>query len=234
VTTPDIDPRVLRGMERQLEARRARLGAGERSIGWKVGFGSSSAMERLGITAPLVGFLTDRALVPSGATVSIAGWTKPAIEPEIAIHIGRRLGKGDDQEGVLAAVSAIGPAIELADVDPPPNDVEEILAGNIFNRHVILGRADDSRAGCVLDGLEARLYRDDADLARITDLLALTGELIVIVRHVVQTLSMLGEALLPGEVIIAGSIVPPIWAESSIDFRYELEPVDSIRVRLSS
>ncbi len=234
MTTPHIDPRVLRGMERQLEARRARLEAGERSIGWKVGFGSASAMASLGITAPLVGFLTDNAVLPSGAMVSIEGWTKPAIEPEIAIHIGRQLGWGDDREDVRAAVSAIGPAIELADVDPPPADVEQILAGNIFNRHIILGKADDSRAGCILDGLEARLYRDDVELARTTDLLALTGDLVEIVGHVADLLSHVGEALLPGEVIIAGSIVPPIWAEAGMEFRYELEPVDSLSVHLSA
>lgn len=233
MTVSDIDARVLRGMQRQLEARRARLRGGERSIGWKVGFGSRPAMERLGLTAPLVGFLTDKSGLPSGAEVTIAGWTKPAIEPEIAIYIGETLGSEADPDTVRAAVSAIGPAIELADVDPPPTDVEEILAGDIFNRHVILGKADGSRAGCVLDGLEARLYQDDAELTRTSDLLALTGDLTEIVRHVARVLSLLDEALLSGEVIIAGSIVPPIWADSATEFRYELDPVDSISVRLA-
>jgi 2-keto-4-pentenoate hydratase len=234
MSTPDIDLRVLRGMERQLEARQARLDAGERPIGWKVGFGSQPAMERLDIAAPLVGFLTDRAVLDSGAEVSVASWIKPAIEPEIAIHVGKALERGDDRTAVQAAVEAIGPAIELADVDPPPADIQEILAGNIFNRHVILGKADVSRAGCAIDGLEARLYRDGAQVARITDLVGLTGDLIDIVGHVADLLHLVGAALLPGEVIIAGSIVPPIWAESSMEFRYELAPVDSISVRLSA
>jgi 2-keto-4-pentenoate hydratase len=227
-----LDPRVERGMKRQLELRRARLEAGERSIGWKVGFGSPAGMERLGLTAPLVGFLTDKSVLPSGAMVSIAGWAKPAIEPEIAIHIGEALGPNADRETLRAAVQAIGPAIELADVYPPPTDIEEILAGDIFNRHVILGEADPSRAGCVLDGLTAKVLGNEKELAVTSDLLALTGDLIEIVRHVAELLSSLGEALQPGEVIIAGSIVPPIWAESTIAFRYELEPIDTISVRL--
>lgn len=231
--TPLIDPRVLRGMERQLEVRRGRLEAGERSIGWKVGFGSKPAMERLGIGTPLVGFLTDEVVLPSGATVPTAGWRKPAIEPEIAVHIGRVLGTTDDLDEVRTAVAAIGPAIELADVFPPPEQVEEILAGNIFNRHVILGKADHSRAGCALDGLEAGLYKDGREMVRTADLLALTGDLIGIVAHVADLLARVGAGLQPHEVIIAGSIVPPIWAEGSVDFRYELMPVDSISVRLA-
>ena len=221
-------------MEKQLELRRARLEAGQRSIGWKVGFGAPAAMEKLGISSPLIGFLTDKALLPPGTKVSIEGWVKPAIEPEIAIYIGEALDPQADRETLRAGIEAIGPAIELADLDPPPVEVEAILSGNIFNRHVILGKADPSRAGCILDGLTARVYRDEEELATITDLLALTGDLIEIVRHVVGTLASVGAGLRPGEVIIAGSIVPPIWAESSLDFRYELDPVDSISIYLSA
>lgn len=219
-------------MKRQLELRRARIEAGESSIGWKVGFGSPRAMEQLGLTAPLVGFLTDQTRLASGARVSIAGWVKPAIEPELAIYIGEELHSHDDRDKVQAAIHAIGPAIELADVDPPPSDVEEILAGNIFNRYVVLGKADRSRAGAVLDGLTARVYANDVELATITELTALTGDLIGIVHNVASLLAGVGASLQAGDVIIAGSIVPPIWVETKIDFRYDLEPVDTLSIRL--
>jgi 2-keto-4-pentenoate hydratase len=234
VNVVNIDRRVQRGMERQLELRRARLDAGERSIGWKVGFGSQAAMKSLGVTSPLVGFLTEAAALPSGSEVSIAGWAKPALEPEIAIHIGKGLGGRENRETLKAAVEAIGPAIELADVEPPPADVEAILAGNIFNRYVILGKADASRAGCVLDGLTAHVVRDGQELATTSELLALTGDLIEIVGHVASLLAQLGEALRAGEVIIAGSIIPPVWVETGGVFRYELEPIDSLTVHLSA
>ena len=229
-----IDERIRHGMEKQLALRRARLEAGQKSIGWKVGFGAPAAMERLGISSPLIGFLTEEALLPTSTKVSIEGWVKPAIEPEIAIYIGEALDPKADRETLRAGIEAIGPAIELADLDPPPVEVEAILAGNIFNRHVILGKADPSRAGCILDGLTARMYRNDEHMATTTDLLALTGDLIDIVRHVAATLAHVGAALRPGELIIAGSIVPPIWGESNLDFRYELDPVDSISVYFSA
>jgi 2-keto-4-pentenoate hydratase len=78
------DPRVARGMKAQLADRRARIAAGETSLGWKVGFGAQAAMENLKISAPLVGFLMKRGLVPVGT--SLKGWVKPEVEPEIAIH----------------------------------------------------------------------------------------------------------------------------------------------------
>src|SRR3972149_9805950 len=138
------DPRILRGMEKQLRLRQDLLNAGERFIGWKVGFGAPTALERLRLDAPLIGFLTDKTLLPSNATVSIADWTKPAMEPEIAVHMGKDLTEASDREKTRAAIASLGPAIELADVHFPPDDVESILAGNIYNRHIILGRADSS------------------------------------------------------------------------------------------
>src|SRR5574341_910168 len=232
--TAPRDARILRGMEAQLKLRQSRLEAGEKSLGWKVGFGAPSSLERLRLDAPLIGFLTDKTLLPSGAMVSITNWTKPAVEPEIAVYLAHDLAKGASRETTRAAIASLGPAIELADVNSPPDDVETILAGNIYNRHVILGRADSSRAGCLLDGLVGHVYRNEAEIAATSDFQALTGNLVDIVQHVADLLATVGETLREGEVIITGSIVPPLWASAPEEIRYNLDPIDTLSVRLDT
>lgn len=224
------DPRVLRGMEKQRKLRQDRLNAGDKSIGWKVGFGTSASQERLGINAPLVGFLTEKALLPPGANVSIEGWAKPAVECEIAIYMGTDLYEVINREATRSAIAAIGPAFELADVRFPPDDVEMVLADNIYNRHVILGRADPSRAGCILDGLEAQIYRNGVEADRTTDIQALTGDMVDIVSHVAKLLLSVGERLQAGELIIAGTIVPHLWVETKENVMYTLAPIDTISI----
>ena len=196
------DPRILRGMAAQLGRWRERLDAGERPLGWKVGFGAPAAMQKFAIKAPLIGFLTDQALVATGATVSLAGWSKPVAEPEIAVHMGRNLPGGADRDTVKAAIAGLGPAIELADVDRPPDDVEHILAGNIYQRGIIVGPCDVSRAGGVVDGLHGHIARNGSVFAQTSDPQALTGDLIDIVRHVADTLAALGQTLRAGQIII--------------------------------
>ena len=44
-------PLIKKGMTAQLAKRRARIAAGEKPIGWKVGLGAPAAMERLKISA---------------------------------------------------------------------------------------------------------------------------------------------------------------------------------------
>jgi len=226
------DPRILHGMERQLEARRKRLEAGETPIGWKVGFGAPASLKSLGLEAPLVGFLTEEVLLPPGSTVSVQGWTRPAAEPEVAVYMKEDLPGITDRQTAERKIAALGPAIEIADINFPPQDVEAILAGNIYNRHVILGRSDISRAGCNLDGLVGHVHRNGQLTASVTDLQAITGNFIGIVQHVANLLSSIGEMLRAGEVIITGSIIPPIWIESTEEIRYTLDPIDTLAVRL--
>lgn len=228
------DPRILRGMAAQLGRWRQRISAGEQPLGWKVGFGAPAAMQKLGIKAPLVGFLTDRALIATGATVSLADWKKPVAEPEIAVHMGRNLSAGADRDTVKAAIAGLGPAIELADVDRPPDDVEHILAGNIYQRGIILGPCDASRAGGVVDGLHGHVARNGSEFAQTSDPQEMTGELIDIVRHVADTLADFGQTLRAGQIIITGSIVPPLWVEAGEEIVFKLDPVGSVSIRFAA
>ena len=158
---------------------------------------------------PVVGYMMEKSVVPNGSTVSVAGWTQPVAEPEIAVYMAADLAGGAGRDATIAAIGALGPAIELADLAAPPTDVEAVLAGNIFHRSVILGAPDKSRAGAKLDGLAGLVFRRGAQVARQEDLQANIGNIVDIVAHVAGTLAANGEKLRAGDVIITGSIVPP-------------------------
>jgi 2-keto-4-pentenoate hydratase len=225
------DPRVRRGMRAQLAARRRRLEAGERSLGWKVGFWSAEAKAGLHIDAPLVGFLADGALLPESASVSISGWSAPVLEPEIAAHMGSDLPAGAGATAAGRAIGSLGPAFELADVDPPPREVEAILAGNIFQRHVLLGPTDSNVSTQALRG---RLTGPGGAERTVEDPLALTEDPLDVVRHVADLLGEFGEALRAGEIVISGSIVPPIPVAPGDAVSYALDPVGEVSIRFES
>jgi 2-keto-4-pentenoate hydratase len=225
------DPRVVRGMKVQLELRRRRLAAGDEPLGWKVGFGAPAMLAKLNITGPLIGFLTRAARVQSGASVSLAGWTHPVAEPEIAVHIGRDIPGGAHRE-TAAAIAGISPAIELVDVHTPPHDPELILGENIYQRHVVLGGSGPARAGAKADGLTCRIMRHGKESARTTDPQANTGQWLEIVRHVADVLAAFGERLRAGEIIITGSVVPPLALEpGEAEIAFDVDPLGGVRVK---
>lgn len=228
------DPRVARGMRRQFEARQRRLSAGDKALGWKVGFGAPAALARLKIEKPLVGFLLQSGRLDPGATVALAGWTKPAAEPEIAVHLGRDLGGEISADEARAAIAGLGPAIELVDVDTPPDDVETILAANIFQRHVVLGPSSAAHAGGDPSALVGRVFRRGIAAQSTSELEANTGRIVDIVREVARVVGMFGETLRAGEVIIAGSVVAPIYVKPDDDHvGFALDPIGRIDVTLA-
>jgi 2-keto-4-pentenoate hydratase len=219
-------------MRAQLALRRQRLEAGETPLGWKVGFGSPASLERLGLGGPLVGFLVREARVFSGASVSVGGWAKAVAEPEIAVHLGADVPGGSGLEEARQAIAALGPAIELADVSFPADDVERILAANIYQRSVVLGPRSEAGAGGAVAGLVPRVYRDGRECASTTEPEALTGPVVVLVRQVADLLDAFGEELRAGEVVIAGSVLPPLDVAAGENLRFELSPFGAVEVAL--
>jgi 2-keto-4-pentenoate hydratase len=228
------DQRIKNGMEQQLRHRRELLASGKKPLGWKLAFGGPAALERLRINAPLVGFLMADAVVASGSTISFAAWKKPAAEPELAVYLGKDLASGADRKTAMGAIAGLGPAIELADVDHPSDDVEGTLARNIYQRHVILAGCDTAHAGANLSGLNARVFQSGEEIVNTADLEALTGELVTNVGHVANLLAHFGETLRAGQIIIAGSITPPVWVQPGETLSFHLEPLDQISVNFAS
>ena len=221
-------------MQQQLRWRRELLAVGKKPLGWKLAFGGPAALERLRTNAPLVGFLMADAVVASGSEVSFAGWKKPAAEPELAVYLGKNLPSGADRMTIMEAIAGLGAAIELADVDHPSDDVEGTLARNIYQRRVILGGCDATHVGGKLSGLNARVFRNGAEMANTSDFEALTGELITNVSHVADLLAQFGETLRAGQIIIAGSITPPIWVGPGDSIGFHLEPLQRISINFAA
>ncbi len=227
-------PLIKKGMTAQLAKRRARIAAGEKPLGWKVGLGAPATMERLKLAAPIVGFLMQRALLLSGSTVSLSGYTKPVAEPEICVRMARDLPAGASAAEAAAAVKDIFPAIELADLDPVPtiDNLDAVLEGDIFQRHVVL--CGNTRASAATSGLTSRVFRRGKEANVTADPEALTGKLPDIVAHVASTLAAFGEKLAAGDVIITGSITPPLTIEpDETELVHALEPIGEVSIRFS-
>lgn len=224
-------PLIKKGLTEQLATRRARIAAGEKPIGWKVGFGAPASLQKLDLEAPLIGYLMQRALLPSGTAISFKGYTRPVAEPEIAVRMVSDLGAGAAPHTVAAAIKELMPAIEIADLDPPPTaeTLDTVLANDIYQRHVLL--SDRVQPGASVRGLTSRVIRRGAEFNRTSDPEALTGKLIDIVAHVADTLAAFGEGLKAGDIIIAGSITAPIMLEpDETALTHAIDPIGEVSV----
>lgn len=209
------DPRVVAGMAAQGRARAQLVAGGARATGWKAGLGAAAAMERVGTAAPIAGFLTDATAVGDGGHITIGGWDAPTFEPELAVLV------GDDLE-----ITAIAPAIELVDLGPP-DDLEAVLAGNIFHRAYAVGPWVETST-LALDG--ARLCVTVAGEVRAKDVdpSVILGDLAEVVAAVATQAALAsGPGLRAGDLVITGSAIPAIALSSPATLTVAIEGPDS-------
>jgi 2-keto-4-pentenoate hydratase len=200
------------GTEALLTRRREILAQGCEPIGWKVGFNVPEIQQKLGIDAPLAGFLTTDSLIEDA-------WDEYPIvvESEVAVELG-----ADGR-----SIAALLPAIELA--DPPDLDLEleQILAGNIFHRAVTFGpRVETAQPGA------ARILVNGEEQHSI-DAERTGANLEAMVEAVAARLEAAGEELRPGERIITGVLAPPHEAQEGDTVRLEMDALGSVEVRFS-
>jgi 2-keto-4-pentenoate hydratase len=174
-----MDERVERGMRRQLASAPADR------IGWKMALNAPAIMEALGLDEPALGCLS-RARAAEGEH-SLDGSTQPAVEPELLLEVG---------EGKLARM---GVALEVVDFDRPLDDLEEVVATNIFHRAVALGEL-----GPVVAAGAASFTINGEERARITEFEPPDETL----AFVSGFLERCGEQLAPGDLVIAGALAP--------------------------
>jgi 2-oxo-3-hexenedioate decarboxylase len=210
------DERVTRGMKSQLADRRMALARDDKGLGYKLGFGTEAAMQKLGIDAPLVGYLLASNRLESGAVVDLSNWGNPRLEPEIAVRVG--------EDGGIAA---LGAAIELIDLDPSVGDPADILEADIFQRHVLIGPVTE---GASVADVALRLYVNGEEVAATDEVTEATGELDGLVKHVAKTLKAAVESLERGDMVICGSIVPALEIAPGDEVEVRLEPLGSLAV----
>jgi 2-keto-4-pentenoate hydratase len=203
---------VKTGTEALLTRRREILAQGAEPIGWKVGFNVPEIQQKLGIDAPLAGFLTTDSLIEDG-------WDEyPVVaESEVAVEL------GEDGRSIVALL----PAIELADPPDLELELEQILAGNIFHRAVAFGpRVETEAPGAgriLVNGEEQHSLSAEQTAANLK----------AMVEAVAARLEAAGEQLRPGERIITGVLAPPHEAKEGDTVRLELDALGVVEVRFS-
>jgi 2-keto-4-pentenoate hydratase len=208
---------VARGTAALLTRRRLILAKAAEPVGWKVGFNSPEFQEKLGIDGPLAGFLTTNGLLEDGAEWSLGKEGEVIVESEVAVEL------GEDARSIVALL----PALELADPPDLDQDVETILAGNIFHRAVAFGpRVETGSPGAariLVNGEEQHAV--DAEWAG--------ANLEEMVEAVARRLEAADERLRPGDRIITGILAPPHKPQPGDTVRLELEAVGGVELRFT-
>ena len=223
--TREVDPRVLEGLREQLASWRAALADGDERVGWKIGLNMPEVQKVVGIREPVIGYLTTASLIEPGGEFSARDTSNLVVEAEVAVEVGRDMPVGVSEDEAREAIAGHAVAIELVDPASERQDVQTILAGNVFHRGVVLGPsrpafpAEGVHAAILVNGEERAAADAPDDFAEVVEVTA-------------RLLAAAGEQLQAGDRIIAGSVTVA-GVEAGDAVTVDLGPLGSLDVRIT-
>jgi 2-keto-4-pentenoate hydratase len=198
--------RWARGMERQLARWRAARAAWMPRRGWKVGINVPEIQVRLGLGHPLVGWIDGHGVVESGASLESNPGAKWHVEPELAIRLASAVDPALGPDAARACVAEVAPALEIVDYSHPAGDLETIVEHSMFHAGCVVGASSPADAASELGARWPVLRVGDAlGPAPRADLVP--SRLGPLIHLVAELLSLFGEGLEAGDLLLSGSFM---------------------------
>ena len=214
--------KIQRGMSRQLSLWHETVARREHRLGWKIGFNMVADQQRLGLPSAMVGFLSRECLHLPDSSYQESAAASLLIEPEVALLIGCDVPAGANTEQANAAIEAYTAALELVDTTRSvDDDIEEILAGNMFHEGVVLAEhhlpATDYHREQL--GLSLRINNDEV---RTLEEPRVPDDFSSLIITVANTLATHGEQLQKGDWIITGAAAKPVPVKAGDNIQLDM------------
>ncbi|MCP5098786.1 MAG: 2-oxo-hepta-3-ene-1,7-dioate hydratase [Chloroflexi bacterium] len=214
------------------EVARQTVATGAKLIGYKVGLTSIAMRRSSKIDEPDFGFLYDHFLIEDGAKVPHANYCVPRVELELAFVLGEPLkGPGVTILDVMRATEYIMPSIEIIDtrVDEP-RKIYDTIADNGAGAGIVLGGRPFRPHDVDLRMVPGILYRN-TEIEETGLSCGVMGHPANGVVWLANKLSSLGFSLEPGQMLLAGSFVRPIWAQVGDTIRADFADLGSVAIQ---
>jgi 2-keto-4-pentenoate hydratase len=190
----------------------ARIAAGRRVVGKKVGLTSRAVQQQLGVNQPDFGVLLDDMEFLDGDTVPAGRLIQPKVEAEVAFVVGRELKSEAPSWGeFLASLACALPAIEIVDsaiVDWKISLVDTV-ADNASSGLYLLGHQPVAIGQLAASELGMQMSVNGA-VVSVGSGAACLGHPLRAAFWLARTMAARGEALREGELILSGALGPMV------------------------
>jgi 2-keto-4-pentenoate hydratase len=203
--------------------------------GFKIGATAKRMQEYLGLSGPAAGFMSAGNLYRSGTTVRFADFVRPGVECELAVRLARDLPPGPcTPEQAAAAVGELFAGIEIVENrygNLLELGVPTLIADQVFHAAAVLGELGvEDWHTLNIGGLRGRLIVDghQRDEGVGADLMGHPMNCLAWLANSVVADAFNG--LKEGQVIMLGSVTPPIWLTGPASITVDFSPLPPVQV----
>ena len=207
------------------------------AAGYKIGLTTPRMQQMCGVDEPIVGVVFAGRVHTSPARAAVGDFVRLGIESEIALRIARPFPVGEEvpPERVLDYVDGVCAAFEMIDdshADYGRLSAVALVADNAWNAGLVLGPVRPVAELGALHGRKGVLFRD-GEMVDSGDSSDVLGDPALALAWVVRNLASRGRALVPGQWVSTGSIVPTKMVAPGQSWRFEVEGLEPVEMTLT-
>ncbi|WP_051495167.1 fumarylacetoacetate hydrolase family protein [Nocardia nova] len=224
------DSDIDRAYAVQGEVVAARVRAGARPVGAKIGLTAPVVQQQFGVFRPDFGILLDDMVVGHREPLAHKRFLQPRAEGEIAFVLGADLDRpGATVADVLRATDFVLAAIEIVDSRVTGWDltIVDTVADNASSGAVVLGTAPFSLRDRDLSQVGMVLERDGEPVSFGAGHACL-GSPVVAVAWLARELASRGQPLLAGDVVMSGALGPMVPIAGPGRYRLRLDGLGEV------
>jgi len=214
------------------EVTRRKIAAGAKLIGHKIGLTSKAMQQSSQINEPDYGHLLDNMLVADGAKVPHANYCVPRVELELAFVLAKPLkGPGVGLLDVLRATEYVVPSIEIIDARVQnPRRIFDTVADNGAAAGIVVGGRPVGPMDIDLRWVGGVMYRN-SEIEETGVSAGVLGHPALGIAWLANKLAPFGGVLEPGNIMLSGSFIRPVWAEKGDTLHADFGPLGSVAVQ---
>ncbi|NDK31919.1 2-oxo-hept-4-ene-1,7-dioate hydratase [Nesterenkonia haasae] len=219
----------------QNQWRRRGIESGRRPVGRKIGLTSKVMQAATGITEPDYGAIFADMVYENGSVIEHSMFSNVRIEVELAFVLGKAL-TGPDVTvfDVMDATAYVVPALEILSsrIDMQGRTIVDTISDNAAMGAMVYGGNPVKPHDVDLRWVSALLYRNET--------IEESGVAAAVLNHpatgvawLANKLAAHGDALTPGEMILAGSFTRPMWVEAGDSVLCDYGPMGTVTCRFN-
>src|SRR4051812_25041037 len=225
IGSTDIDL-AYRVQERVIAAR---VAAGSKVVGRKIGITSKAVQEQVGVEQPDFGFLLDAMRFGDGEPIPFAGLLQPRAEVEVAFVLAHDLAGDADPDELRAAVAYACAAIEVVDSRIRDWDIAitDTVADNASSGVFVLGADRATLADFEPKEVTMTLERDGEELSSGIGAACL-GDPLNALAWLARAAAHYGSPLRQGDIVLSGALGPLAPIEAGQVLTARIDPLGTV------
>ncbi|HUA77270.1 MAG TPA: fumarylacetoacetate hydrolase family protein [Acetobacteraceae bacterium] len=204
--------------------------------GFKIGATAKHMQAYLGLSGPAAGFMTKGGIHASGARLRFADFQSPGVECELAMRLAQDLPPGPcDAERAAAAVGAVSAGIEIVENRYP--DLKEfgtpaLIADQVFHAAAVVGAGETNWRKLDLKAIEGRILVNQAERGHGKGAELMGDPMAALAWLASSPLAARFGGLRAGQVVMLGSVTPPIWLLGPASVEVSFPPLPPVFLTL--